>query len=186
MFVMKGTKWKAHYEEVKAVDISPDGVRITTGSHDETLCVWSLSTGERLLGPLEHGSKLARVKFSPNGRLIATATWDPNVRICDSYNGTHLAQFPITVSSGLNQSLAWASDSKQLFALSSNGKIHCLDVSTGTTLARWVTHSSDDVNCVTLASNGTFIAASADSSVSFWDTATRKLIGSVIKQTHYC
>ena len=85
------------------------------------------------------------------------------------------------VYSTLNQSLAWASDSKQLFALSRDGNIHCLAVSTISTLSKWAIHSSKDAKCIALASNGTFITVSADLSVSFWDTATHQQIGSVIK-----
>ena len=180
----KVTEFKAHNDRVRAVDVSPDGTRIATGSYDKTACVWFLSTGQRLLGPLEHDNRLAAAKFSPNGRLIATATRNSKVRICDSYNGGHLVEFPIQVYSALNQSLTWAIDSKQLFVLSNDGNIHCLDVSTGTTLSKWAIHSSDKARCISLASNGTFIAASANSSISFWDTATRKQIRSVIKETH--
>ena len=178
----KVTEWKAHNNEVWVVDVSPDGTRIATGSKGHTLCVWSLSTGERLLGPVKHDYYVAAVKFSPDGRLIATATWErDSVRVYDSQGGL-LVEFPVTVGSPL--SLAWASDSKRLFALSDNGDIHCLDVSTGIVLSKWATHSSDDAGCIALASNGMFIAASASSSVSFWDTTTHKRIGTVIKQTH--
>ena len=181
----KVTEWKAHSDWVQAVDVSRDGTRIATGSDDKTVCVWFLSTGQRLLGPLQHDSKLAGLKFSPNGRLIATATWGPKVRICDSYNGSHcLVEFPIQVYSAVNQSLTWANDSKQLFVLSNDGNIHCLDVSTGTTLSKWAIHGSDKARCISLASNGTFIAVSANSSVSFWDTATHERIGTVIEHTH--
>lgn len=41
---------------VRAVDVSLDGTRITTGSDDKTACVRSLSTGERMLDPLKHDS----------------------------------------------------------------------------------------------------------------------------------
>ena len=82
----KVTGWKGHGEVVIAVDISPDGKRIATGSKDETACVWSL------------------------------------------------VNVPITVPGSRNQSLVWASDSRNLFALS-HGKINYLDVSTGTTLS---------------------------------------------------
>ena len=181
----KVTVWKAHNERVTAVDVSRDGTRIATGSFDWTLSVWSLSTGQRLLGPLGHDSRLAGVKFSPNGRLIATVTWDAKVRIWDSYNGSHLVEFPVKAYSALNQSLAWASDSKQLFALSRDGNVHHLDVSTGTTLFKWAIHGSDRATCIALPSNGTFIAVSAISSVSFWDTTTHEQIGTVIKQAHY-
>lgn len=37
--------------------------------------------------------------------------------------------------------------------------------------------------CIVLASNSAFIAASANSSVSFWDTTTHTQIGSVIEHT---
>lgn len=53
---------------------------------------------------------------------------------------------------------------EQLFALSRDGNIDCLDVSTGTTLSKWDIHSSDDPWFIALASNGTFLAVSANSS----------------------
>ena len=181
----KVTEFNAHGKCVNAVDVSPDATKIMTGSDDHTACVWSLSTGERLLGPLEHDSWVAAAKFSPDGHLIATATWErDSIRVYDSQNGSLLIKFPVQVSSALNQSLTWAIDSKQLFALSKDGYIHRVDVSTKTTLSKRHIHGSNDVRCIALAINGTFIAASAGSSVSFWDTATREQIGSVIGYTH--
>ena len=180
----KVIEWQAHTEHrVYAVDVSPDGTRIATGADDQTACVWSLPTGERLLDPFKHDQWVVAVKFSPNGRLIATATWRHDVRVYDSQNGRLLVEFPVKVDSALNQSLAWASDSKQLFALSRDGNVRCLDVSTGKVLWKWAIHSSKDTKCIALAGNGTFIAVSAASSISFWDTATREQIGSVIEHT---
>ena len=177
-------KFKGHCDNspVYAVDISSDATTIATGSCDKTAYVWSLSTGKRLLGPFEHRNRVIAVKFSPDGRLFATATFRrKSVRIYDSQDGHLLVDFPIQVSSSLsNQSLAWVSDSKQLFVLSRDGNIHCLDVSSRTTLSRWPTHSNKSPRCISLAANGTFIAASAHSSISFWDTATHTQIGSVI------
>ena len=179
----KVTEFKGHSSWVRAVDVSPDGTKIATGSEDCTVCVWSVSPGKRLLGPLEHGRELAAVKFSPNGRLIATATLKRDVRVYDSHHGGLLVKFPVESNSAFNQSLAWDSDSKQLFALSRDGNINRLDVSTGVALSKWAIHGSSNARCIALASNGTFIAASAKSSVSFWDTATHEQIGSVVKHT---
>ena len=180
----KVTGLNAHRDWVQAVDVSPDGTRIATGSDDKTVCVWSLSTGERLLGPVKHDHWVVAVKFSRDGHFVATGTWQrDSVRICDSQNGRLLVEFPIKVNSAYNQSLAWANDSNQLFVLSHDGKIHCLDVSTGTTLSKWAIHSSDKARCIALASNGTFIAVSANSSMSFWDTTTHGRTGSVTKYT---
>ena len=171
-----------HDDWVRAVDVSPDASRIATGSYDKTACVWSLSTGHRLLDPLQHDWSLAAVKFSPDGRLLATATWcRSSLRIYDSQNGSLLTEFPIQVCSSENQSLAWASDSKHLFALSRDGNINRLDVDNGTTLSQWPIHSKINSRCIALANDSQFIAASAGSSVSFWDTTTQKQVGPVIQ-----
>ena len=183
----KVTEWQGHKGRVYAVDISPDGERIATGSYDKTACVWS-PTGKQLLGPLKHDWMIVAVKFSPNGRLIATTTWSDlsnnSVRVYDSQSGDLLVEsvdIPITVRAfSFNGPLVWVSNSKYLFALSNKGSINYLDASTGTTLSLWSIHSSNNPRCIALASNGTFIAASAGSSVSFWDTTTHEQIGSII------
>ena len=170
---------------VFAIDVSPDGTRIASGSGDLTACVWSLSTGEQLLGPLQHDNVVVGIKFSPDGRLLATVTEDHcnAIRIYDSQTGCLLFDFPITISDAAsNHSLAWAGDSKQLFALSRDN-IYCLDASDGTTLSHWPIHSRYPPVSIALAGNGTFIAVAADTSVSFWDTTTYERIGSVIERT---
>lgn len=184
----KVTEIYGHTNVVCAVDVSPDSTKIATGSHDETVCVWDISSGDRLLGPLKHENNVAAVKFSPSGEFIATATWWHNsVRIYNQ-NGRLLIEAPITVNSPLNQSLAWSPNGEHLFALSYNGKISCLDVHTGTLLSQWPIHSSDNPRCIALASNGKFLAASANSSVSFWDLTTYQQIGSILEHADavYC
>ena len=179
------TMWNAESHE-KVTDVSSDGTKIASGSEDNTVCVWSLSTGQRLLDPLKHDNCVVAAKFSPDGCLLATATWDrDSVRVYDSQDGHLLVDVPIQVYSSLNRSLAWLINGKQLFALSRDGNIHCLDPSRGTTLSKWPIHSSNDARCIALESNGMLIAASADSSVSLWDTTTRKQIGSIIEHNHH-
>ena len=181
----KVTEFKGHRTPVRAVDVSPDGTKIATGSADYTACIWSLSTGQRLCGPLKHDYEVLAAKISPDGCLLATATLGC-VRVYHCLEGRVLVDVPIRVSSLslFNNFLAWANDSKRLFALSFDGNIHCLDVSTGTTLSKWSSHSSKDVRCIALAGNGTFIAASAGRSASFWNTGTHEQIGSVIEFAH--
>ena len=178
------SEFEEHENPVYVVDISPDAMRVASGSYGGTLYVWSRSTGEQLLGPLEHEDWVAAVKFSPNGQFIATATWHhESVRVYDSHDGRLLFDSPIVVGLPCNQSLAWVSDSKQLFALSLDGEVHCLDVTNGQILSAWDIHSTN-ARCIALASNGAFIATSAESSVSFWDTATHKQIGPLIHHPH--
>ena len=177
----KVSEFRGHNAWVYSVDISPDATRMASGSDDRTVRVWSRSTGEQLLDPLKHDHYVVAVKFSPDEQFIATATYNrESVRVYDSRDGRLLFDSPIKVSSPSNQSLAWVSDSKQLFALSLYGKIHCLDVPTGRIHSGWAIHTNDKPRCTALGNNGAFIAASTNSSVSFWDTATHKQIGSPI------
>ena len=176
----KVTEFKGHSRWVYAVDVSPDSTKIASGSEDRTAYVWSLSTGQRLLGPWKHDNYVFVVKFSPDGRFIATTTWRRSISVYDDRD--LVVTVPIEVTHSLNHSLAWSSNSKQLFAVSS-GKIICLDASTGATLSQWsIPHNK--FYCIALASDGAFIAASSKSSVSFWDATTHEQIGSVIQ--HIC
>ena len=179
----KVAEFKGHNSWVQAVDVSPDSTKIASGSFDKTACVWSLSTGQRLLGPWKHyvndvNDGVFAVKFSPDGRFIATATVN-FLRIYDGHDGNLVVDIPIKVTRSLNCSFAWSSNTKHLFAVSS-GKITCLDTSTGATLSQWSIHG-DKSNRIALASDDAFIAASSDSSVSFWDTTTHKQIGTVVQ-----
>ena len=186
----KVIEFKAHNHLMRTLDVSPDGTKIVTGSDDKTASVWSLQTGRRSVGPWQHSFFVPAVKFSPDGEYIATATWfRHSVRIyypgCYGRSSSPWRNFQIRVTLSENQSLAWTSDSTQLFALSYDGNIHCLDMHTGTTLSKWPIPNSSIPMSIALASNDTFIAVSAESSISFWDVATHKQIGSVIRHTAY-
>ena len=175
----KMIEFKAHCGWVNGVDFSPGAAKFATGSDGGTVRVWSLSTGEQLLSL--HQPTVKAVKFAPNGSLLAAGSvqWymsgSDTLRIYNSLDGHLVVEFKIRA-----ESLAWLSDSMKLFALSSGGSIHCFDAPSRTTLSMWAVHSGNTPRCVSLACNGTFIAACADSSVSFWDTATHQQIGTVI------
>ncbi|KAG9308532.1 WD40-repeat-containing domain protein [Chiua virens] len=178
------SKMGEHTRGVYAVDISPDGTKIASGSYDKTACIWERATGEQLL-KLRHGDWVAAVKFSPDGRLLATAAWDRSVRVYNVEDGHLLCEFPIRPRSTSNQCLAW-NDDAHLYVISRDGKTHYLDISTGQTLSRWPICTDDAVKrgCIALPNNRSFIAVSAESSVSFWDTATHTKIGSDIDYDH--
>lgn len=145
----KVTEIQCHAKRVYTVDVSPDATRIATGLEDLSACVWSLSTGEQIFDPLKHQGWLAAVKYSPRGDLLATATWNrKSIRIYDSQNGRLLVDVPIRVTSHINQSLAWSTDGRQLYALSREGRIHCLDACTGASRSLWPIHSSEGPRCI--------------------------------------
>ena len=170
----------AHNKVVNAVDVSPDGTKIAT-LDDKHVRVWSLLDSRQLFGRAAKSTFQDMVKFSPDGsRVVVASVEDESVpaslAIHDGQDGNFLNAIQLPV-----RSVAWASNSKHLFALSSaNSHIHHFDTWSRATLSKWPIHSTDKPRCISLSSNGAFIAACANSSVSFWDTTTYQQIGCVI------
>jgi WD40 repeat protein len=78
-----------HTASVLTVAFSPDGTRLVTGSHDATARIWDISggatTGQELLTLTGHDGwvdYLNNLSFSPDGKLLATGSWqDGTVRV---------------------------------------------------------------------------------------------------------
>jgi WD40 repeat protein len=169
-----------HTIYVAAVDVSPESSRFATGAgRNRTASIWSISTGERLVGPLEHDSGVSGIKFSPGGGHIATAC-EYSIHIFDSYNGDQL----LTIKNQLYDlsatiPIVWSSDGR-LFAASEGGKIKSFDTSTGSQIAEWEVHSDDsDFISIALSADNKSIASLAGRSVSFWDTSTHTKLGGI-------
>ena len=179
-------------DTVFAVDVSPDSTKLVAGSTDKTACIWNITTGQRLVGPLQHENWVVAVRFSPNGDRIATATTAENgedektaesIRIYDSENGQRLVLFDIPLMvAHMITSLAWTSDGCQLFAASYSQVKH-FDTSSGSLLKKWLVPGGGWLGSVVLSRNQKFAVVVASKSLSFWDTSTYQQIGTVIEHT---
>ena len=167
-------------EPVYAVDVAPDCTKFVTGTSGEQVTIWSITTGEKLLGPLKHsGDGVNGVRFSPDGGRLATAcSGDFTIRIFDAHNGHLLFSIVNPIPTGLSLPIAWSTHGQRLFAVSEDYKIKSFDSSTGSPLAEWEIHeNSHDRMSIALSANGKFIASCAGRFVSFWDISTHTQLG---------
>ncbi|KAF8554958.1 hypothetical protein OG21DRAFT_1573744 [Imleria badia] len=169
-----------HTNSVVSLDISPDSTKFVTGGLDKVAFIWSMTTGERLLGPLQHDAKAAAVLFSPNGNRIATAS--KSIRIYNSDNGQQLLDIPCSFYLGTGSPLAWSADGSQLFAVSCM-EVKRFDTSSGSLLSSWSVPGGRGPTSIVLARNQRVAAVVAEHSLSFWDTSTHQQIGTVITHT---
>ena len=178
---VEGGKW------VVAVDVAPDCTKFATGI-DRDASIWGITTGERVLGPLQHGGVVYGTTFSPDGERLATVCYNDStgtIRIFNAHNGDRLISIenPIPYDSLLP--IAWSTHGQRLLAVSKDYKIKSFDSSTGSPLAEWQIHDSnnDGPMSIALSANGKFIASSAGHFVSLWDTSTHTQLG-IVEDTH--
>jgi WD40 repeat protein len=70
---------------VQSVAFSPDGRRLASGSHDNTIKVWDPATGQQLQELDGHKSDVESVAFSRDGQWIASGSADRTIKLWGRY-----------------------------------------------------------------------------------------------------
>jgi WD40 repeat protein len=133
----------------------------------------------------KHEEAVHSVAFSPDGKALASGSWDGTVILWEVSSGKRIATFhgrsvvveSITVPIPID-SVAFTPDGKTLAATGASGTVDLWDVAT-----RKKTHalqSSDDARLYTVAisPNGKMLASGgSEDKFEVWDLATHKVIG---------
>jgi WD40 repeat protein/DNA-binding SARP family transcriptional activator/tRNA A-37 threonylcarbamoyl transferase component Bud32 len=161
---------------VLSLDYSPDGNRLATAGADGAARIWDGDTGEALLTLEGHTAGLTNVRFSPDGRFLATGSERPDVtvRIWDAETGQELFALPPSHGDRV-WGLDFSPDGR--FLATSGGdttaKIWRLDynANNGELLATLTAHSNT-VGTVHFAPDGKSLATATSQEVRLWDVST--------------
>ncbi len=85
--------FEGHEKSVNSVCFSPDGRSCLSGSWDETLRLWEVSSGRCLRTFEGHSRGLRDVAFSPDGRTCLSGSWDGTLRLWEVSSGRCLRTF---------------------------------------------------------------------------------------------
>ena len=70
-----------HSNWVLRVVFSPNGEYLASGSRDNTIGVWRVSSGERIKTLTGHCNWVSSVVFSPNGEYLASGSYDYTIGV---------------------------------------------------------------------------------------------------------
>ncbi|MFD5874667.1 hypothetical protein [Streptomyces sp. NPDC060322] len=171
------SSWTAHKDYVSAVEFSPDGRTLATGSSDETIALWDISDpahpteSARLNG---HTSTVETLRFAADGRSIVSADWDRIIQWDLVGGGTPRAVATLGGKASLT-SAAFTPDGRMLATAGFDQAVTLYDMSVPTSPRRTAAAPMPGfVTDIAISSDGRLLAAGDRlGNVLIWDIKDR-------------
>ena len=175
-------QYLGHTDDIRLIDLSPDGRNILTASADRTARLWDAQTGEELDRFVGHTAQLNVALFSPDGDYILTGSLDNTARLWDAQTGEEVRQFK--EHTGGVWSVGFTPDGQSI--VTSDGKMARLwDVQTGEIKQRFVGHT-DTIFWLDISLDGNYLATfSGDKTARVWNLQTGQEEGKLIGHTDW-
>jgi WD40 repeat protein/serine/threonine protein kinase len=170
-------------QEYFAVAFSPDDHYLVTGRLTAALQVWDAKTGDAIGTLGSHDREIRAVVFSRDGKHLASASPDGQVKLWDATRLAENQQGRLTLHARVprpSSNVAFSPDGRRLATGGERDTIKIWDVETGQELQTLWGHSGE-VYTVAFSPDpdGRWIASGGeDSSVKVWDSRTGKLLHS--------
>jgi WD40 repeat protein len=161
---------EGHTDMVHDMVISNDGTLIASGSRDNTVKIWDVTTGKEERTLKGHTNSVSSVAFSNDGTLIASGSSDKAVKIWNVATGKEertLKGHTKSVSS-----VVFSNDGTLIASGSSDKTVKIWDVTTGE-VERTLEGHTNSVSSVVFSNDGILIASgSSDKTIKIWNIAT--------------
>ena len=153
-----------HKGMVLSVAFSPDGKTLASGSRDNTIGLWEVSSG-RLIRSFEgHGSGINSVAFSPDGKTLASGSDDETIKLWEVSSGRLIRSFE--GHSNWVESVAFSPDGKTLASGSYDTTIKIWSTDTGNLLVSLI--HFDDGNWIAFTPDNYYSSSAGASKYITW------------------
>ncbi|KAH7917280.1 WD40 repeat-like protein [Leucogyrophana mollusca] len=166
--------------EVFCVAFSPDGSQIAAGSRGGgSFQVFDIASGKVAVGPIKGHTKLVNlVMYSPDGRLLITASWDKSIRVWDSKTGVEVGKPMLGHESDVN-CISISADGRRIASGGQDVRVWDLETRLQVGLGGSF-DTGDPVFSVAFSPNGRYIIGGGNrGGVCLWDTESFAIQGSV-------
>ncbi|KAG8722014.1 hypothetical protein FRC09_006962 [Ceratobasidium sp. 395] len=167
--------------EVTCAAVSPDGMRVLSGSKQHELYLWDTYTGALIVGPFGgHTDRINSVAFSPDGNQVASCSQDCGIQLWDVRTGE-----PVGPSFQGHQSpvLSVMFSPKGIHVVSGSADctVRIWSTATGQTVVGPFQGHTDWVRSIAFSSDGErLVSGSYDHTIRIWDVQTgRTIIGPI-------
>jgi len=163
---------QARGDRICSMAFSPDWHTIAGGSSDldKLVSLWDATDGKKLRNMKGHAKEINSVAFSPDGRILASASGDKKITLWDVANGKKLRDLK-GHSKEIN-SVAFSPDGRFLASASTDEKIILWDAANGKKL-RALTGHTEKVQSIAFSPDGRILASSSwDKKIILWDVAS--------------
>ena len=149
------------------VVFSPDGsIVASVNNRNDEIQLWNPINGENLLSIHEPAEYITSIRFSPDGKRIASEGSDKNIRLWD----VHTGQLIKTLKIDLGSSFTFSPDGNTI-ATAGYQKVHLWDAHTGQLIKTFNGHT-DFVFSVAFSPDGKILASSGFQEILLWDPHT--------------
>ncbi|MET3993738.1 WD40 repeat protein/tetratricopeptide (TPR) repeat protein [Bradyrhizobium sp. S3.9.2] len=139
---------------------------------------------DRLVGVLAgHTGYLSGAAYSPDGKLMATASDDGTARIWDAVSGAELHL--LTGHRSTVRNVEFSPDGKTVLTASGDGTARIWDAATGAELKRLIGHAADIWRAHFSPDGKRIATAGWDRQARIWDAATGEMLHTLVGHTSY-
>jgi WD40 repeat protein len=173
----RATSSDTHTDNVLALDISPDGRWITSGSVDQTIALRRVSDGEVFHTLRGHTAGVHRLRFSPDGLRLFSVGADGDLKSW-RVSGLDRLTDALTPETESHYAVSFNAAREVILIGGSCGLVHVLDASTGQERARRRAHDSSVNALDTTTDMSLVVTCSNDGTVAVMHGATGEQLAS--------